>query len=485
MKEIVTIQIGHTACFVGTHFWNAQDAASERTDSSVLFREGQAKGASTYAPRLVLIDLRGSFGTQKKVNELYEDFSMEANSWAEGTNVIEQERVPKNEFLRSLDEEANNSELRDFSKDLQSSVKVWSDFNAMYYHPRTIAEVKQYQLNDTTTPFATFEQGRELWKSNSDLRDDVVEERFRFFLEECDAPQGIQVFAGTGDGFSGVSAALVEEMKDFIGKLPIVTFGIESASLPAAVTASNAALAAGNLFESSAQYIPIFKPSSFLPNRVVNANLSRSYNWTALCAAAIDTATLPSRIVKLHTPLQHLLYPLTQTGPLASLASSFPALAEDFTLVAPPEGATLDWMYDWTLSCGYDKVEKHAGQSIVLRGVWDQRVVNLFEDTFSASKSPATMSQSYVVPDLFPICASFPGLLAGENPRPVGVPLTARLRASPRLSEYLERSGQALRSFSALHARRLASEGVVAAEEVQELTETMVELAHVYAETAE
>ena len=52
-----------------------------------------------------------------------------------------------------------------------------------------------------------------------------MDNRFRFFLEESDHPQGINVFADIHDGFGGLSSEIVESLREEVGKLPIVVYG--------------------------------------------------------------------------------------------------------------------------------------------------------------------------------------------------------------------------------------------------------------------
>lgn len=80
MHEIATIQIGQQANYVGTHFWNAQESyftysgeEESPVDHDVHFRAGiGADGSDTYLPRAVIYDFKSSFGTLRKMNELYE-----------------------------------------------------------------------------------------------------------------------------------------------------------------------------------------------------------------------------------------------------------------------------------------------------------------------------------------------------------------------------------------------------------------------------
>jgi Misato Segment II tubulin-like domain len=89
MHEIVSIQSGSSANYLGTHFWNAQDtyqtyedpapsstgstsiAAAPLVDHDVHFRAGRAAdGTETYLPRTLIYDLKGGFGSLARVNML-------------------------------------------------------------------------------------------------------------------------------------------------------------------------------------------------------------------------------------------------------------------------------------------------------------------------------------------------------------------------------------------------------------------------------
>ena len=45
-------------------------------------------------------------------------------------------------------------------------------------------------------------------------------------MEECDSPQGFQIFANSHDGFSGVTAAIVERLAEDYPKKARMVFGI-------------------------------------------------------------------------------------------------------------------------------------------------------------------------------------------------------------------------------------------------------------------
>jgi len=80
MHEIITLQLGSQANYVGTHFWNTQESyftydsqEESPVDHDIHFRAGiGADGSDTYLPRVVIYDFKSSFGTLRKLNELYE-----------------------------------------------------------------------------------------------------------------------------------------------------------------------------------------------------------------------------------------------------------------------------------------------------------------------------------------------------------------------------------------------------------------------------
>jgi hypothetical protein len=96
MHEIITLQLGQRSNYLATHFWNIQVSAPHKdrdpvltrtqesyftyladqeslVDHDIHFRPGVgADGTETFTPRTVIYDLKGGFGTLKKLNALYE-----------------------------------------------------------------------------------------------------------------------------------------------------------------------------------------------------------------------------------------------------------------------------------------------------------------------------------------------------------------------------------------------------------------------------
>lgn len=82
MHEILTIQQGQRANYLGAHFWNTQESyftydatqALSPIDHDVHFRPGLGyRGEETFTPRTLIYDLKGSFGSMRKGNGLYDE----------------------------------------------------------------------------------------------------------------------------------------------------------------------------------------------------------------------------------------------------------------------------------------------------------------------------------------------------------------------------------------------------------------------------
>jgi hypothetical protein len=101
MREIITVQLGQQSNYLGTHFWNTQvskeslkrvletrttthhvsqesyftysDDQEPVIEHDVHWRPGiGADGSETFTPRTVIYDLKGGFGSLRKINALYE-----------------------------------------------------------------------------------------------------------------------------------------------------------------------------------------------------------------------------------------------------------------------------------------------------------------------------------------------------------------------------------------------------------------------------
>jgi hypothetical protein len=105
-------------------------------------------------------------------------------------------------------------------------VRYWSDFNRVFFHPRSIVQLNEYELNSTLMPFEKWHMGEELF-SNLDKEHDLLDRDMRPFIEEADHMQGIQILTGIDDAWGGFAAKYVERIRDEYGKAPVWVFGMQ------------------------------------------------------------------------------------------------------------------------------------------------------------------------------------------------------------------------------------------------------------------
>ncbi|CAB5205145.1 unnamed protein product [Rhizophagus irregularis] len=358
MHEILTLQFGHFANFVGTHFWNSQEAYFTYNESlnapkseivhDTLFRAGVTpRGIETYTPRLLLYDLKGGFGSLKKINKLYEESpgknELHESTWNGRSETHAQMPYSKNIYLQHLEneeelvstEETENKmkiETEDFK--LDETVQFWSDFNRMYYHPKSVNTMMQYQFEDEFMPFDIFSYGKNAFLAH-EKELDSFDENFRFFVEECDAIQGFQVYTSIIDGFGGFACSFLEQLRDEYPKTAIWSFGItENRSWAPKGHNSyykqilNIALSTTQLTEFSSLFNPINTPAANQPN----FKLILSSKRISIVSAAIETATLPFRSRHNFTSMFDLITQLNWRGntKLGSLGLAFPLPISNF-----------------------------------------------------------------------------------------------------------------------------------------------------------
>lgn len=131
-----------------------------------------------------------------------------------------QEPINPSAFQESLDAGTQAPELT------TSSVRYWSDFSRVFYHPRSIVQLNEYELNSSLMPFEKWSMGEELFAS-LDKDHDIVDRDLRPFVEEADQMQGIQIMAGIDDAWGGFAAKYLERLRDEYGKTPVWVWGLQ------------------------------------------------------------------------------------------------------------------------------------------------------------------------------------------------------------------------------------------------------------------
>ncbi|XP_061615780.1 protein misato homolog 1 isoform X2 [Phyllopteryx taeniolatus] len=348
-REVITLQLGHYSNFVGTHWWNLQDASLSydpemppgEIQSDVMFREGQTLGGNiTYTPRLIAMDLKGSLQTLRQEGSLYDTGKdNSALSW-DGSLMIHEESPPaKNSFLEDLDNldrftcpagslsvDTVNSRLAQVQKNykLEGSVKVWSDFLRIHLHPRTISIIHQYNHDGETDCLEAFGQGETLLQGPV-LED--LDDKLHFFVEECDYFQGFQVLCDLADGFAGLGSKVTELLQDAYGGRGILTYGMAPVSHPNSTPMKdryhllNCALGMVHMASHSSFFCPLtlrgglgLRPSSPISFPNLNYDPSLWYHSSSVLSLALDALTVPYRLRNNCIPMWQLADSLSTSG---------------------------------------------------------------------------------------------------------------------------------------------------------------------------
>ena len=76
-------------------------------------------------------------------------------------------------------------------------------------------------------PFDRWDEGGSLFE-NVDKEHDILDRDFRFFAEECDQMQAIQVLTSTDDAWGGFAARYLEALEDEYGKTARLVWGLNA-----------------------------------------------------------------------------------------------------------------------------------------------------------------------------------------------------------------------------------------------------------------
>ncbi|XP_032700984.1 protein misato homolog 1 isoform X2 [Lontra canadensis] len=416
-REVLTLQLGHFAGFVGAHWWNQQDAAlcaPSEADAppaelcpDVLYRAGRTPhGRETYTPRLILMDLKGSLSSLKQEGGLYGDAQLDAAiAWQGKLTTHKEELCPKNPYLQDLcsAEGVLSSDgiwrvksipngrgplpltMATAPKPLiptESSIRVWSDFLRVHLHPRSICMIQKYNHDGEAGRLEAFGQGESILKEPRYLEE--LEDRLHFYVEECDFLQGFQILCDLHNGFSGVGAKATELLQDEYSGRGIITWGL----LPGPYSLRepqkniyrllNTAFGLVHMSAHSSLVCPLSlgrslglrpEPPVTFPHLDYDATLP--FHCAAVLATTLDTVTVPYRLRSSPVSMAHLADLLNFSGKkVVTAAATIP-----FPLVPgqslPDALVQLGGPTAWTplSACGDPCGMRCFAQSVVLRGL--------------------------------------------------------------------------------------------------------------------
>ncbi|KAJ2904619.1 dml-1 [Zalerion maritima] len=306
MKEIITLQLGHESNHLATHFWNAQESyfsyeprEESRIDHDVHWRQGiSADGSDTFTPRTVIYDLKGGFGSMRKINALYEEPVPQpdpagSSLWAGPQTVKRLPEIPVTDYQQSLDQGNTPKALT------TSSVRYWSDYNRVFYHPRSIVQINDYDVHSSPNPFDKWAAGDLLFQT-LDREHDLVDRDLRPFVEEADQMQGIQLLTSIHDAWSGFASRYIEALRDDHPKSSIWVWAVQppfgtGKSEARLQSLTNTARAIVDVSRQGSLMLPLGLDRAVIP-RSTGFDMTSSWHTSSLLSVALETATLPSRL---------------------------------------------------------------------------------------------------------------------------------------------------------------------------------------------
>ncbi|XP_074308750.1 uncharacterized protein LOC141643471 isoform X2 [Silene latifolia] len=333
MREVVTIQLGDFANFIGSHFWNFQDELlglvgdpdtdpvfkNHGLDMDVLYRSGETQeGALTYTPRLVSVNYQGTLGSMSSSGTLYNqipELSPSVATWRGSLSVQHSQRQRRNLFLQRLyDEEKiqpsgvenghadsqNDNQDKNIVESLENDVHFWTDFSKVHYHPQSIYEVSGLWMDGQE--FNNYGAGKDVFSEG--FRGEEMNERLRFFLEECDHIQGIQFLVDDSGGFSSVAENFLQNIADEYTNTPVMLYTVRDPRSHMGSTSRKRnisrdlhdAVSFARLSPFCKLIIPVGLPSLGKASSYLHVNDAKPYHCSAVYAAALHSLSLPFRM---------------------------------------------------------------------------------------------------------------------------------------------------------------------------------------------
>ena len=266
---------------------------------------------------MLIYDLKSNFGTLRQSNALYELEEDQSNHASLGlwntnppTTLRHEQSIPIHEYQRHLEAGLPAPQIPN------NSVRFWSDFNRVFYHPRSLVQVRDNDLQARLGPFEDWDVGHEIFDNLERENGDLLDSDLRPFVEESDQMQGLQVITGADDAWGGFASRYAERLRDEYGKSVVWIFGLEDARPKPRVsrTANNMKefclltkelkrnLQFNNLVKSindlstqASIYIPICNIPVHSPS-YLSLESPTPWQTSALQMAGIESITLPSRL---------------------------------------------------------------------------------------------------------------------------------------------------------------------------------------------
>lgn len=362
VKQVVTLQLGHRANYVGTHFWNLQeqhlnssDCQSE-LDPSAFFQESNTRSSSytsSFLPRLQIVDASGAFGALSTDTASVKAFPTAesahrdtCNAWSGYSQVFFRDQIPPHELSLGSNDTSKGGNCHAVGDDSgdsstspvttkgavrKQSVSYWSDFLSSPLHPQSCHPLTG--VHHGVTDLSHFITGTDI--ATTTVLDDLCDNA-RTFVEQCDNFGGLLMLTNADDAFAGMTSSYLNTLVDEFGtSTPVLLFSAHrpdrlctaaaaaklKSSFRTAVEArmaQNEARLLSACISHNVQYVPVSPAAAMLlPTCQKRERMSMTV-YSSL--SEYQTTALPA--LGMHVSLTPLLTALGLPGLLASVRTT-------------------------------------------------------------------------------------------------------------------------------------------------------------------
>ncbi|KAG2078653.1 tubulin nucleotide-binding domain-like protein [Suillus decipiens] len=484
MREIIYIQAGSFANYVGTHFWNTQESyfTYDGEDEPIVnhdlsFEEGRSpQNQPTLLPRLLAFDQKSNFGTLAKPSEADTATDASLDTTWRGRVVREtQDPIPQSEYHARLEGETEEGDIGC----TDPNIRYWSDYSRVFLDRKSIQPIPD-ALESTEAGWSV---GQDLFRRyNGDT--ELMEGAFRLLVENCDNFQGLQMMHDTPT-FGGFSHAFLTSFRDEFIKASTLNFSFLSGADPNHAGIDNRiindALCLQSLHQLSDITFPILNPSRW---SALESHLSQglaydknsSYHTSAVISSLVETATLPLRLKGSREDIAMIASHLnwrkcSRLGQLGGVVS----------LPFPMTEATLTDLY-CNFSTGLSNKHSVFARRNVTRGLQDQDLAAF--DAWCDLSSLQEPLISNVHAPAYPLPTSFPSIF--RHTKPTSMRITSSLITAPSTlipltgyARFVEQTARTRRSDGVLMSMGLESD------DVKELASALWEIVDGYGDDRE
>ncbi|KAJ2482878.1 hypothetical protein IWW56_000719 [Coemansia sp. RSA 2131] len=458
MREVITLQFGENANYVGAHFWNLQEAYADEHRTGELFTQRSNKPS---VPRALVFDAVGNFGAQALEDDLQsagnDEIDEDQALWTGAKEVHRQPLYPKHTDSAQ-----------------PARMKFWSDFVQTKLSPHAMHVVSGVEFGNSLGEMNTFQEGLQVF-AGTDSRGDVLEGNFRGFAEECDHLQGFQVLADAFGGFAGYGSAFMAKIRDEYPKTPILLYNVgrsQSARQLRNAQLMDAAVSVASNSEVVSMSVPLFTPT---PITKLNAHIHITDNdfYQTSAFMATNVAQWSHCLQSGRRIMDEIISQVTQ--------QEYYTLAE--SLLAPglhvpdidrrsglPTLADADKIIENSFvgcsSSTVNQISTTAGQLIVDRGTSMHSMLSDRYPSHAYLKDPAPVQLPRVFPQIFQgidkqgyLASSSGPVLPAENAKQLR--MAGMLCTSPASLGYLQQLHTAVKTEHSRHFKDYERETIV------------------------